>query len=54
MSDELKKIGDRMVSAILVANPAPHILWGTDELKIFIGCEDAKLRGHIVNGAYQA
>lgn len=43
MTDELKTIADKMASAILVANPGPHVFWGLDELKVYFGCESTKL-----------
>jgi len=43
VTDELKTIADKMASAILVANPGPHVFWGLDELKVYFGCESTKL-----------
>ena len=47
MSEELKALTNRMVSAILVTNPAPHILWGREELKVYFDCESSKLSDYV-------
>lgn len=47
MSDELKALANRMVSAILVTNPAPHILWSREELKVYFDCEASKLSTYL-------
>ena len=47
MSEDLKTLANKMVSAILVTNPAPHILWGREELKVYFDCESSKLGEYI-------
>jgi predicted DNA-binding transcriptional regulator AlpA len=47
VNEELKALTNRMVSAILVTNPAPHILWGREELKVYLDCEASKLSEYV-------